>query len=146
VPIRPAMNGSSATVIEPSWFALHRLFMPSPVAPLSPPTAPSTAAGPQVPSALQNPDAQSVSCVQVSPEGPPQPAPNGTHMLQSNMNASQARISMGARYVRGLSVSSVFLQCSKEPACTAANELLRCGRGDGPDQEVRQPAALRHGR
>jgi hypothetical protein len=96
---------------------LHNNVEPSLVA--SPCRDASAGAGPQVPSALQKPDAQSLSIVQLSLD----PPPHAALMLQSSMNVRHTQDDMRERYARGPeAVKPVFavqqkacLQCS-EPA------------------------------
>src|SRR5438552_2161199 len=91
---RPAISGSSFSVIWPSWFGEHSAFDPS--TPPSPcPGGASTGEGPQVPSALQKWELQSSSTAQVWPLGPPHAASAANPMLQSSKEQAPWRDFMG---------------------------------------------------
>ena len=142
--LRRPSSGTSCASITPSWFGVHSAVSPSlarRVAAVGH-RAHRRAPAPHVPSALQKWDGHWSSVVQLVPPPPP-PTP-------SCCRAAQTQAAKRRRHGRHATTGTVgavkrILQRSKHLAlrCTMPGRV-RSARGDGPDQEVRQPAALRH--
>lgn len=79
----PAASGTSLLVMWPSWFGVHSPVVPSPGGVVSVVVPASVSAAPQVPSALQKCEGQSLSIVHTVPLEPPQAA---TAMLHCSAN------------------------------------------------------------